>query len=92
MQKFTNLRCITLGHSIVSVWEASRADLMVSRDNEKTRATLNAGNTTLRCGFWEAVLFCFNYLNFILKHIFLEITLIIIQTNKLTATVFWNEM
>ena len=78
--------------ALVSVWKASTADLMVSRENVKTQATSNASNETPRFGAWfflEPVLVSFNY---ILKHFFREITLIIIQTNKLTAIVFWNEM
>ena len=80
--------------TLVSVRKASTADLMVSRRNGKTQVTSNASNETPRFDavyFLEAVLVGFNYLNYILKHPFREITLIIIETNTLPATVFWNK-
>ena len=64
------------------------ADLMVSREKLKMQVTSNASNETPHFGavnFSEAVLVSFNYWNYILNHIFREITMIIIQTNKLTA-------
>ena len=36
--------------AFVSVWKASTADLMVSRENVKTQATSNASNETPRFG------------------------------------------
>ena len=93
---------ITLGHSSLLERLPCTADLMVSRGNGKTQVTSNASNETPRFDavyFLEAVLVGFNYLNYILKHPFREITLIIIETNTLPAkhsllpaTVFWNEM
>ena len=54
----------------------------------KCKNAVKCKNATLKCViFLEAVLFGFNYWNYILKPFFREITLIIIQTNKLTATV-----
>ena len=49
-------------------------------------------HASMRRFFLDAVLVGFNYWFYILKHFFRGITLIIIQTNKLTVAVFWNEM
>ena len=73
--------------ALVSVWKASTAVLAVSWDNVKTQATSNASND-VAVNFLEALLVGFNYWNTILKHVFREITLIIIQTNKQTDAAF----
>ena len=67
--------------ALVSVWKASTADLMVSRENVTTQVTSNASNAFERFVLFFSVNRC--------KIFFWEITLII-QINKLTATVFWK--
>ena len=56
---------------------------MVSEENLKTQETSNASNETSwfdAVNFLEAALVSFNYWNYILKHSFRDITVIIIQT------------
>ena len=52
--------------ALVSVWKASRADLMVSWENVKKQVSSNASNETPRfdaVNFLEAVFVGFNYWN-----------------------------
>ena len=66
---------------------------MVSRENVKAQATSNASNGTPcfdAVNFLEAVLVGFNYRNYILKHNFSQITLIINQTNKHAAIPYFG--
>ena len=75
--------------AIVSLWKASTADLMVWKEKEKTQATSNASNETPRFDavkFLEAVLVSLTIEIIFYNIFFREITLIIIQTNKLTDT------